>query len=225
MKYNDDELAVHSIFPSIQGEGPLVGTPSVFVRLAGCNLKCAWCDTDYSLSAVLNLDEIARRIKDRRSGHSGVGKLVVLTGGEPLMQNVLPLIRRLRSEGYRIQIETNGTYLCEWAADLRPMTSTMDLTIVCSPKTPLQTEMEWDCEFWGRIVWKYVLSIKEGVDRDYIPLNVYRPPREHRGELFVQPMDEGDEDRNAANLDLCVAASMAMGYRLGVQLHKVVGLE
>jgi 7-carboxy-7-deazaguanine synthase len=99
---------VSEIFHSIQGEGELTGVPSVFVRLAGCNLRCGWCDTKYSSwepeGDHVPLDEVIRRVCLFPAQH------VVLTGGEPMIaREIVPLAARLRGLGKHITIETAGT--------------------------------------------------------------------------------------------------------------------
>src|SRR6478735_7351841 len=101
-------MRVSELFHSIQGEGKLVGVPSVFVRASGCNLRCAWCDTPYAswdpegdeLSVVQILEQVAAH----------PAKHVVLTGGEPMiMPDIVPLTASLRSSGYHITVETAAT--------------------------------------------------------------------------------------------------------------------
>jgi 7-carboxy-7-deazaguanine synthase len=101
-------LRIAEVFASLQGEGARQGLPTVFVRLAGCNLRCAFCDTKKAWlgGRIVSVEAVvgeASRHRDR-SGASWV----CLTGGEPLLQDVAPLIRRLRAEGFKIQVETNG---------------------------------------------------------------------------------------------------------------------
>jgi len=99
-------LNVSEIFRSIQGESSFAGLPCVFIRLAGCNLRCRYCDTRYAQEGgnVLSLDEIVRQVKD-----FGVD-LVEITGGEPLVQRETPdLITALLKRKHKILVETNGS--------------------------------------------------------------------------------------------------------------------
>jgi 7-carboxy-7-deazaguanine synthase len=98
-------MLVTEIFKSIQGESTYAGLPCVFVRLAGCNLRCHWCDTAYAFygGQETSVEEVLARV--RQLG----GKLVELTGGEPLLQReVYPLTEQLLAEGYRVLVETSG---------------------------------------------------------------------------------------------------------------------
>lgn len=100
-------LFVNEIFYSIQGESLAAGRPSVFVRLSGCNLRCAYCDTRYAYEAGRNLS--ISRIIEAVDIHSC--KLVEITGGEPLMQpESADLIRALLDLGYSVLLETNGSF-------------------------------------------------------------------------------------------------------------------
>jgi 7-carboxy-7-deazaguanine synthase len=100
-------MKVCEVFKSIQGEGKNQGKPSTFIRLAGCNLRCSWCDTRYAQEGgeEMTTDEIFSRVIGLR------GLLVCITGGEPLLQGkeLLPLLARLWEHGFSIEIETNGT--------------------------------------------------------------------------------------------------------------------
>ncbi|MBZ0155343.1 MAG: radical SAM protein [Alphaproteobacteria bacterium] len=99
-------MRVCEIFASIQGESSYAGLPCVFVRLTGCNLRCAWCDTAYAYEEGTEVteEEVLARV-----GEFGIG-LVELTGGEPLLQGeALPLIVKLLDRGYAVLIETNGS--------------------------------------------------------------------------------------------------------------------
>ncbi len=99
-------MDIIEVYYSIQGESSCVGLPSIFVRLAGCNLNCSYCDTSYAKKAgyKLNLEELIAKLTKYNC------KLVVITGGEPLLQaEVHPLCRRLLKCGYQVLVETNGS--------------------------------------------------------------------------------------------------------------------
>jgi len=103
------------IFASVQGEGVSMGVPSTFVRLAMCNLRCRWCDTAYTWdwerfdraasTMAMTAEEAAAAVRALPPRN------VVITGGEPLLQRrqLVPLVEALRDEGYRFEVETNGT--------------------------------------------------------------------------------------------------------------------
>ena len=98
-------MVITEIFKSIQGESTFAGLPCVFVRLTGCNLRCHWCDTAYAFHGgqKMTVDEVMGRV--RQLG----GKLVELTGGEPLLQDdVYPLTEQLLGEGFQVLVETSG---------------------------------------------------------------------------------------------------------------------
>jgi 7-carboxy-7-deazaguanine synthase len=110
-------LKIAELFYSIQGEGSLVGVPSVFIRTSGCNLRCAWCDTPYTSwqpeGADLTLGQIVDEVKAHPARH------VVVTGGEPMIApEIIPLTERLRGLGWHITIETAGTVFQPVACDL-----------------------------------------------------------------------------------------------------------
>jgi len=122
-------MQLAEIFYSIQGEGAFSGTPAVFVRLAGCNLSCDFCDTDYSLKFFASVDEVVARVRET----GGDCPMVILTGGEPLAQPAaLELIDALRRDARRVHIESNGTI----ATDLPP-----DVWLTVSPKERLNDAM------------------------------------------------------------------------------------
>ena len=100
-------LYISEIFRSIQGESSFAGLPCTFVRLAGCNLRCTWCDSEYTFTGgqKMTLDEVGAEVQ--RLSANG---LVEITGGEPMLQEraVVPLMKSLLHRGYRVLLETSG---------------------------------------------------------------------------------------------------------------------
>ncbi len=110
-------MKIAEIYKSVQGEGVLTGTPSVFVRASGCNLRCWFCDTPYTSwrpeGNDFAVDEIVAQVEEWDCRH------VVLTGGEPMLfAELLPLAEQLRTRGWHITIETAGTLYLPVACDL-----------------------------------------------------------------------------------------------------------
>ena len=101
-------MQIIEIYKSLQGESTYAGLPCVFVRLAGCNLRCSWCDSEYTFTGGRRMtqDEIFCEV-ERLSPHGG---LVEITGGEPMLQerDVVPLMQRLLDDGYSVLVETSG---------------------------------------------------------------------------------------------------------------------
>lgn len=111
-------MRVNEIFYSLQGEGYFTGTPAVFVRLSGCNLRCPFCDTAHEAYTEMTEEEIAAEVDRHGCRH------VVVTGGEPALQLTGSLIKRLHDKGKYVQIETNGTIAPPAGVDW----------VTCSPK-------------------------------------------------------------------------------------------
>jgi 7-carboxy-7-deazaguanine synthase len=110
-------LKITEIFPSIQGEGLRSGEPTIFIRLTGCNLRCAFCDTKYAWQGgeeypVGRILEAVLKIRRRFPAD-----WACLTGGEPLCQSIAPLVKQLKKMGLKVQIETNGTLYRPIGAD------------------------------------------------------------------------------------------------------------
>jgi 7-carboxy-7-deazaguanine synthase len=131
-------MKISEIFYSIQGEGMLVGMPSVFVRTSGCNLRCTWCDTPYTSwqpeGQDLPIDQIAGAVANFRASH------VVVTGGEPMIApEIARLTHRLRAASLHITIETAGTVYAPVECDLMSI----------SPKLANSTPHERDGGRWA----------------------------------------------------------------------------
>jgi len=101
-------MQITEIYKSLQGESTYAGLPCVFVRLTGCNLRCSWCDSEYTFQGghKMAIDEVLAEV----SQLSPCGGLVEITGGEPMLQEreVVPLMQRLLDEGYKVLLETSG---------------------------------------------------------------------------------------------------------------------
>jgi 7-carboxy-7-deazaguanine synthase len=95
-------------FSTLQGEGYYSGTASFFIRLAGCDVGCVWCDVKESWTASEDQYRTCEQITELTNGF--LGKTVVITGGEPAMYNLEPLIDALHQKGFRVHIETSGAY-------------------------------------------------------------------------------------------------------------------
>jgi 7-carboxy-7-deazaguanine synthase len=108
LKRRSTEMQIIEIYKSLQGESSYAGLPCVFVRTAGCNLRCVWCDSEYTFKGGqrMSLEEVEREVR-RLSPDGG---LVEITGGEPLLQEteVVGLMERLIADGYTVLIETSG---------------------------------------------------------------------------------------------------------------------
>jgi 7-carboxy-7-deazaguanine synthase len=217
-------VEVHSIWQTIQGEGPFAGEPAVFIRLAGCNLDCPLCDTDYTSHREAGIPQTVcdavRSIRlpivnQRRS-------LVVITGGEPFRQPIGELCNVLLDAGYVVQIETNGTLY------RAGMPENKRLHIVCSPKTPKISE-----EIKPFITaLKYVMAADSVDPLDGLPTKVLgqeiavaRPWQGFTGEVYLQPEDHCDPIRNKQNLEAVVRSCLKFGFRFCLQVHKYIGLE
>jgi 7-carboxy-7-deazaguanine synthase len=218
-------LDVHSIFHTIQGEGPFCGTPAIFIRLAGCNLQCPACDTDYTSTRTQMTvgDILAKCVSIAKEG------LIVITGGEPFRQQIGQIVGILISYGFYVQIETNGT--------LPPSQQIMwskrywerkGAYIVCSPKSGrLNSILEKEaCCF------KYVIT-HNSVHEDGLPLKVldhschpFVARAVLRGRpVYIQPADNKNENDNILNNNAAIASSMKNGYILQLQVHKFLDLE
>lgn len=188
-------LALAEIFYSIQGEGTWSGTPAVFVRLAGCNLACDFCDTDYSIKSFAAVDQVVAAVRV-------AGKdcpMVVLTGGEPFAQTeAAALIEALRRDGRRVHVESNGTIY----ADLPP-----DVWLCVSPKERVDARM-------ARRADEAKLIVDERVPEEHLALFAEKPT------ILLQP--EGNKPNNVA-LALEYVKAHPQRFRLSLQTHKFIG--
>jgi 7-carboxy-7-deazaguanine synthase (Cx14CxxC type) len=207
--------AVKEIFYTLQGEGANAGRPAVFCRFAGCNLwsgqerdrataVCRFCDTDFvgtngpGGGKFTTSDALADAIAATWTGNGASQRLVVCTGGEPLLQVDAPLIDSLHTRGFEIAVETNGTV---------PVPDGIDWVCV-SPKADAELVVTAGDEL------KLVFP-QDGGD----PARYEHLAFQHR---FLQPMDGPARGANsAAAVAYCLAHP---GWRLSVQTHKYLGI-
>lgn len=224
-------LLVHSIFYTIQGEGPFTGRPAVFVRLAGCNLQCPACDTEYTQGAQ---EMTVRAIVAEVTMETQIVPLVVITGGEPFRQNLEPLVLKLLNLGHEVQVETNGTLPppSEHFAELCSTDTNKKFKcfVVCSPKAG-RTHPKLHpiiCAY------KYVMEAGNVSQSDGLPIEalqhsahpfVARPHEGFIGPVYLQPCDSKDEAQNKQNLYACIDSCMTHGYTLQLQVHKLIEME
>lgn len=189
-------LQLAEIFYSIQGEGTWSGTPAVFVRLAGCNLACHFCDTDYSLKSFSTVEDVVRRVGELSADCT----TVILTGGEPLAQREAPaLIDALRADGRRVHIESNGTIYTELPADV---------WLCVSPKERVDPRMAARAD-------EAKLIVDRRIPEEHLPLFAAHSC------IFLQP--EGNKRENVL-VALEYAKAHPARFRLSLQTHKLIGV-
>jgi len=220
-------LDVHSVFFTIQGEGPFTGVRSIFVRLAGCNLQCPGCDTEYTKGReTWKVRHLVTLIHQLSMDNNAPNCLVVITGGEPLRQNIGRLCLTLAHIGHGVQIESNGVFPPDSVTE--GMILAGDAMLVVSPKTRHINRRTAELA----MCFKYVLDAQSVSPDDGLPIlalghpaagGVARPPHP-TCIIYINPFDAGDAEQNKANLEAVVNSAKAHGHVMGVQLHKLVNL-
>ena len=208
-------LQVKHIFKTLQGEGPNVGVPAVFIRLGGCNLACSFCDTDFEDYQPLELSEIIKTTEELslNSNKERSINLVVITGGEPFRQQINPLCMKLLSLNYKVQIETNGTIY-------RDIPKSVE--IICSPKVSGNKYLSVQQDLLPRITaFKFLISSNIAGYSSVPDLGQKR----YNIPVYVQAMDQQDYEINLRNKKMAVDLAMNNGYRLSYQIHKELGIE
>lgn len=192
-------MKVNEIFYSLQGEGHWTGTAATFVRLAGCNLRCPFCDTDHSAGRDMSEEEIVGAVAANPSSH------VVITGGEPALQLTASLVGKLHRAGKTVHIETNGTL---------PLPAGIDW-VTCSPKdAPVALNSADE-----------VKAVYESRPDMHSRLAAMESAIEAR-HYYLQPCDTGDPALNrrltAEAVDYCKTHPR---WRLSLQTHKLLGIR
>jgi 7-carboxy-7-deazaguanine synthase len=218
-------LKIAELFYSIQGEGSLVGVPSVFIRTSGCNLRCSWCDTPYTSwqpeGSELTLDQILDGVKAHRTSH------VVVTGGEPMIApDIVPLTVRLREAGMHITIETAGTVLQPVECDL------MSISPKLSNSTPagspwaaqherLRIQRDKLLELMGRYDYQLKFVIEKPEDLSEVQALVSELKADRARVILMPEGTERDRLRERAMwlAEICKGEGFRFSPRLHVDLY------
>ncbi|MCS6998517.1 MAG: 7-carboxy-7-deazaguanine synthase QueE [Aquificaceae bacterium] len=205
-------INLNEVYTSIQGEGLLLGTPSLFIRVQGCNLRCPWCDQPSALSfrdSPVRLDDLLELVETYPHKH------VVITGGEPFTEEALPeLVKELIKRGKSLQIETNGTL---WQEALEGTAHKVHIT--CSPKAVANWEVHPKIREYAREL-KFVVDESLSLEvlfsfKDFL----------QKGCVVLQPEgNKGHFLERALNLQNQL---LSLGYQVRVipQVHKLLGLK
>ncbi len=215
LKSDGSSLFVKKIFKTLQGEGPNVGVPSIFIRLGGCNLACDFCDTDFENFSEISLEKLTNQVKELSLNEQKQRSvnLVVITGGEPFRQAIDKMCKTLIEEGFAIQIETNGTLYREIPKEVE---------VICSPKVSHGKYLKIREDLLKQITaFKFLISAsrKEYSSVPELGQDNYNIP------VYVQAMDELKVDLNKLNRKLAVEIAINNGYLLSYQIHKELGIE
>ncbi len=229
---------VNAIYPAIQGEGTMTGTPMVLLRLQGCTVGCSFCDTKetWELDLTHRLEHLASTLTDVpgpewvQESPFEIATLmrdkfprldwVLLTGGEPAQYGLTYLVTALHKKGFKVALETSGTAgghigaKCDW--------------VTVSPKEhkPLIPEV-----LSGADELKFVIGTEQHIDDAMDLLCAMEEPDENDDEgagyeelaeqiVSLQPMSQGEKATA-----LCVDACLRYGWNLSVQIHKYLGLR
>jgi 7-carboxy-7-deazaguanine synthase len=160
-------MIINEIFYSLQGEGFLAGVPSVFVRLAGCPLRCRWCDTKYAWHEDSGDDKTIEKIIQEVDKWSS--RHIVITGGEPMINSQLPhLVLKLKNAGRHITIETSGiAYIPDMACDLMSISPKLSNSIPDDEKLKaIHENARMDLAVLGELIDHYDYQLKFVIDKE-----------------------------------------------------------
>lgn len=201
---------VNEIFLSLQGEGANDGQAAVFIRLSGCNLRCPFCDTDFSEHIVMDVPTIIGQVKEACDGYP-LPSWCVITGGEPSLQPILALIEPLHELGMKVAVETNGT---------RELPSEIDFVTV-SPKFPF-VEKEQHAD----VVLKRANEVKVVMTEDISVETIRGYEAIKAGHYFIQPCDTGDAAKNKTVMQRAVEfIKYHPNWKLSLQQQKILNVR
>ena len=189
------------IFASLQGEGRNTGRPCAFVRFAGCNLDCPWCDTEKAARFSADAVEIADEVESLKQ------RSVILTGGEPTaIEGVEELVAELKKRGFWIAVETNGTRPMPWLGFVD--------YVACSPKAEYPESVALESADEVRVVASSddVVGFCREMKRKIAATDYYVSPCDRDGKIDFATAKS-------------VLAHLGDGWSLSVQLHKILGFR
>lgn len=206
-------LLVNEMFYSIQGEGQNAGEPALFLRLAKCNLACKFCDTEFETFRKLTVEQIVHSLLGliANEGYNGQERpMVVITGGEPLIQNCAPLLLELVKEDFFIAVETSGSVFAEWVK--------LANWVTCSPKVKFLSIPE---ELLMRVSeFKWIVNdvFLRQVEREFTQCWVPGGAAN-----YLQP-EWGPQRERYTAAAVKLAKRHPSIYRLSLQTHKLMGV-
>ena len=219
-------MHVNEIFYSLQGEGFLAGVPSVFVRLAGCPLRCRWCDTKYAWDETAGDDYVIADIV--KSIQQWPCEFVVITGGEPMVDSDLPqLVRELKSAGKHITIETAGiAYIPDMPCDLMSISPKLSNSVPDEPKlAAIHKDSKLDLAVLKELIDNYNYQLKFVVDSEAdlpeIEETIKKLANADWKKIMLMPQAATRQELLAKSpivADLCKRTGYAFGQRLQVLL-------
>lgn len=213
-------MLVSEIFHSLQGEGSLIGVPSIFIRTSGCNLRCSWCDTPYTSwqpdGEHRSLDQILEQVAGYPARHA------VVTGGEPMIApEIVALTERLRARGLHVTIETAGTVFTPVACDLMSISPKLANSTPAGTWATRHEQLRFQPDVLRRLIECYDYQLKfvvaQPADLDEIRRMLDRLPAD-RAKVILMP--EGIE-RSILRERGAWLADMAKreGFRFSPRLH------
>ena len=217
-------MKIAELFYSLQGEGGLVGMPSVFVRTSGCNLRCSWCDTPYTSwqpeGTEWAIEQIVDEVKAYPARHA------VVTGGEPMIApEIVPLTQRLRAAGLHITIETAGTVFEPVACDLMSISPKLSNSTPEGPFRAQHERLRTQPGVLAQLMGRYDYQLKFVVERpdDVEEVRLLAASLEaERSRVFLMP--EGTErevlrERAVWLAEICKEEGFRFSPRLHVELY------
>lgn len=192
-------MKINEIFYSVQGESFHAGTPAVFIRFSGCNLKCPFCDTHHTTGSEMSISDVIKEIMKYPA------RLIVVTGGEPSLFLTDELVDMLHEKGKYVAVETNGTNKLPSSVDWVTLSPKDDFVDNAIPVNQRYDEI------------KVVFDGKHNVDK-YLSI----PARQY----YLQPCDTGNETLNREITNKTIEHCLKEGkWRISIQMHKVLNVR